>query len=257
MIDENIFFREAALLICSSLNVNTALERLMDYLKSYIPLTGLGLGLYDPGMNMGRILAWVGHRFLRTDQDTLPLSKESGDWAREKWKEESEIQIINDLLEEEPESQKIMQEVFPENSSHIHMQLKLEQERLGSLIVIAQGKYQYTDEHAHLISLLHDPLAIAMSNILQFREISRLRDLLDDENRYLRKELRTQTGGQIIGADFGLKNTMKMGTIKNPEFEKSESLILFTLAYTKTINTNKKVPTKPVSVNNSRNILWG
>jgi transcriptional regulator with GAF, ATPase, and Fis domain len=58
--------------------------------------------------------------------------------------------------------------------------------------------------------MLHDPLAVAISNILQYHEIARLRDLLADENRYLRKELLTVTGDQIIGADFGLKNTMKM-----------------------------------------------
>jgi len=175
-----------------------------------MPVSGLGLGLYDPGMNMGRILAWVGSQLLPTNQDTLPFPKESGDWAREKWEEDSGIQIINDLLEEEPESRNIMRNIFPENSSHIHMQLNLEQERLGALIVLARAKHQYSDEHAHLISLLHDPLAIAISNILQFREISRLRDLLADENRYLRKELKTQSGERIIGVDFGLKNTMKM-----------------------------------------------
>ena len=210
MIDENKFFREAALLICSSLNVNTALKRLMDYLKSYVPVDGLGIGLYDPVMNMGRVLAWVGHGLLRPGEDTIPLSKESGAWAREKWEGGAQIQIFNDPLLEEPEIQTILLDVFPENSSHIHMDLELEHERLGNLIVVAQGKHQYSEEHARLTSLLHDPLAIATSNILQYREISRLRDLMADENRYLRKELRTQTGERIIGTEFGLKNTMKM-----------------------------------------------
>lgn len=210
MIDENTFFREAALLICSSLNVNTALKRLVDYLKRYIPVDGLGLGLYDPGMNMGRVLAWVGHGRLRPEEDTIPLSKESGDQIRELWEGEAQIRIFNDLLLEEPKMQKILLDVFPEKSSHVRMGLELEHERLGDLIIVTREKNQYTEEHAHLISLLHDPLAIATSNILQYREISRLRDLLADENRYLRKELRTQAGEQIIGTEFGLKNTMKM-----------------------------------------------
>ena len=72
MIGENKFFREAAMLICSSLNVNTALKRLMDYMKNHMPVSGLGLGLYDPEMNIGRILAWVGHRLLLTGQNILP-----------------------------------------------------------------------------------------------------------------------------------------------------------------------------------------
>jgi formate hydrogenlyase transcriptional activator len=210
MRDDNLFFREAALLICSSLNVETALTRLMDYLQKQMSVNGLGLGLYDPEMNIGRILAWVGSGRLKQDADIIPLSKESGDWIRERWDREPQIQIINDIMSEDEEIQKILLNVFPEDSSHIHMDLELEYKRLGILILYSDRKHQFTNLHSHLASLLHDPLAIATSNILQYREISRLSDLLADENRYLRKELRTQSGDQIVGADFGLKNTMEM-----------------------------------------------
>ena len=210
MTDENKFFREAALLICSSLNVDMTLKRLMDYLQTYIPITGIVLGLYDPGMNIGRILAWIGHDHSKRSTGTIPFSKEAGKWARKRWSQEPQTHIINDILLEDEENQKVLLSIYPEDSSHIQIDLELEQKRLGALMLSADGKHQYTDAHAHLISLLHEPLAIATSNILQYHEISRLRDLLADENRFLRKELLTVTGDQIIGADFGLKNTMKM-----------------------------------------------
>jgi len=64
--------------------------------------------------------------------------------------------------------------------------------------------------HAHLISLLHEPFAISISNILQHQEILRLKDMLADDNRYLHQQMHQMTGDTIIGADFGLKDVMEM-----------------------------------------------
>jgi DNA-binding NtrC family response regulator len=44
----------------------------------------------------------------------------------------------------------------------------------------------------------------------QHQEVSRLRDILADDNRYLLKEMRSALGNEIIGSDFGLKEVMKM-----------------------------------------------
>jgi transcriptional regulator with GAF, ATPase, and Fis domain len=57
---------------------------------------------------------------------------------------------------------------------------------------------------------LNEPFAIAISNYSRFREISRLRDLLEEENRYLSEEMRKQIGEEIIGDSFGLKTVMDM-----------------------------------------------
>ncbi|WP_246804228.1 sigma-54 interaction domain-containing protein [Desulfosarcina cetonica] len=82
--------------------------------------------------------------------------------------------------------------------------------RLGILGIFVEGKNRYNESHAHLISLLHEPFAIAISNILQHQEILRLKDILADDNSYLRKELMAMTGKTIIGADFGLRGVMEM-----------------------------------------------
>ncbi|MBT8339242.1 MAG: sigma 54-interacting transcriptional regulator [Desulfatitalea sp.] len=211
MTDENIFFREAAMLICSSLNVDAALKKLMHYLKNHMPVNELSIGVYDPEMNVSRILAWVGSRPFKLDTDSVPYSKEGGSLARKKWvKDAPQIQIINDIFEEDEDFQEVMLSVFAPDSSIISMGLELESKRLGAFLICTKGKHQYTDAHAHLISLLHDPLAIATSNILQYNVITRLRDLVADENRYLKKELKNKSRGKIIGAEFGLKNTMRM-----------------------------------------------
>jgi DNA-binding NtrC family response regulator len=42
------------------------------------------------------------------------------------------------------------------------------------------------------------------------QEVSRLKDMLADDNRYLFSELRSASGDEIIGSDFGLKAVMEM-----------------------------------------------
>jgi transcriptional regulator with GAF, ATPase, and Fis domain len=61
-----------------------------------------------------------------------------------------------------------------------------------------------------LLSLLKEPFAIAMSNALQHREVTKLMNLFADDNRYLLGELRRISGEEVIGANFGLKDVMLM-----------------------------------------------
>ena len=56
--------------------------------------------------------------------------------------------------------------------------------------------------------MLKEPLLIAMSNTLKHREVTKLNELLADDNRYLHGELRRLSGDEIVGANFGLKNVM-------------------------------------------------
>ena len=96
------------------------------------------------------------------------------------------------------------------NISLMNMILQLEGNLIGTLALYADGLNQYTDEHAQLLQLLHGPIAIAMSNALRYQEIIRFKDMLADDNRYLYDELRSVSGDEIIGSDFGLKTVMEM-----------------------------------------------
>ena len=120
------------------------------------------------------------------------------------------MEIINDIDSEDPRLRKIIRMTMPDDFSHLRMDLKMENMRLGSLILLAEGKNRYTDTHAHLITLLHEPFAGSVSNILQHQEILRLKDMLADDNRYLHQEMLKMKGDTIIGANFGLRDIMKM-----------------------------------------------
>ena len=86
----------------------------------------------------------------------------------------------------------------------------MEGKKLGALVLLAEGRDRFSEEHARLFSLLNEPFAIALSNTLKHQEVLRLKDLLADDNRYLHRELLRLSGDEIVGADFGLKGAMAM-----------------------------------------------
>ncbi len=215
-VDENVFFREATLRICSSLNIVTALKRCFDYVKIYIPMNRMYFHLHDEDLNLLRSVASVGEDMLEESGGPILSLPEKGRNERaamlkaDLLKSDVVIRIMNqpDQMEGLPE---ILERLGlnAETSLMVHL-LKLEGNRIGSLALFADGLNRYNDEHAHLLRLLHDPFAIAMSKALEHQEIIRLKDMLADDNRYLLQELRSASGDEIIGSDFGLKEVMRM-----------------------------------------------
>jgi len=78
----------------------------------------------------------------------------------------------------------------------------------GGLILTTEGEERFTRQHADLLFMLREPFGIAMSNALKHSEVTNLRDMLADDNRYLHSELRRLSGDEIIGANFGLKKVL-------------------------------------------------
>ncbi len=210
MVDENDFFRQATLRIAGSLNIEIAMKRCLDFLKTHIPASGMLFALYDPGLNVGKILAFIGLSDFKKPDETISMPMEFRHWFTERWNQDPGITIINDVDLEEPPVRKILSFLWPPETSHLMMDLELEKKRLGNLNLFVEGKNRYNEYHGRLLSLLHEPFAVALSNILQHQEIQRLKDLLADDNRYLHQEMHRITGDTIIGANFGLKTTMEM-----------------------------------------------
>jgi len=209
-LDENEFFRQATLRISSSLTIETAMQRCMNYLNEYMPVSGMIFVLYDPELNIGRMLAAIWPPGMKKPEETIPFPKEYRHRFKEEWARDSSITIINDIEMEAPHIRQVLSMVFPPDTSNIHMDLELEKKRLGGLVLFTEGKNRYSSLHARLIGLLHEPFTIAISNILQYQEILKLKDMLADDNRYLHQQMQQMAGDTIIGADFGLKGVMEM-----------------------------------------------
>ena len=208
-IDENLFFREATLRLCSSLDIETALKRCYEYIRLFIPVKRVGLDIVDLEENTLRFVAHVGADLPENYEHFVHLP-EKGRRERAAALKSKDIRIIN-----QPDPTLLPKELLErlgqnENYSFMHMPLELEGNQIGYLGLMAEDVNQYTEEHARLLGLIREPVAIAMSNALQYQEVIRFKQMLADDNRYLLDELRSISGNEIVGADFGLSMVMRM-----------------------------------------------
>ncbi len=209
-VNKNEFFRQATIRICGSLNIEIALDRCIAYLQKFLPVDEITLSLYDPDQNILQRIAKIARH---QEKDLSPVWQlpEGGKkiWPT-KWAEMDDIEIIN-----QPASRPEMKEVFEMYSlsldvSLMFMRLELEGQRVGFLMLRTAGTDRYSDAHGRLMLMLHEPFAIAMKNAMQHKELIRLKDMLTEDNQYLRRQIRDLSVSEIIGADAGLRNVMEM-----------------------------------------------
>ncbi|MBN2282392.1 MAG: sigma 54-interacting transcriptional regulator [Deltaproteobacteria bacterium] len=209
-IDRNEFFKETTIRICGSLDIRAALESSFHYIKDIIPVTSLSMVLYDAELNIAHIIASVGDEFERRFGKTVALPPEDVKFRAARWASMPPFEIINrpDL---NPEQKNVFQQLGLDiNVSMINIRLELEGNRIGVLALMTKGTDRYTAEHAELMQTLNEPFAIAMANALRHQEVSKLKDMLADDNQYLQTRLREIAGEEIVGAEFGLREVMKM-----------------------------------------------
>jgi len=208
MLDPKEFFHQGTLTICATLDEDKMLEDCFKFLKNFLPLNGLMIGVYHTDSGTVEVISYTSEINLTFKAQELKLSKSDIEYV------ESTIGsvLLLQKLEDNPVGIR-MKTAFnlPELSSVV-LRLKVEDQRIGAIIAFAKGNKKFTWKHGEILSILHDPFAIAISNILRFKELSRLRDLLKDENIYLQEELRKIQGNIVIGEDLGLKEVMEMVT---------------------------------------------
>jgi transcriptional regulator with GAF, ATPase, and Fis domain len=208
-VDENLFFREATLRLCSSLEIEASLKRCYEYIRTFIPVMRMGLHMVDLEENTLQFVAHVGAD-LQENYEHIVHLPDKGRRERTAALKRGDILIIN-----RPDPILLPKEMLErlgqkEDYSFLQMALELEGNKLGYIGLMADGVNQYTDEHVRLLRLLREPMSIAMSNAMEHQEVIRFKQMLSDDNRYLQDELRSVSGDEIIGADFGLSMVMKM-----------------------------------------------
>jgi len=205
--DENEFFRQAALRICGNLEIEEAMQMLLLFLKKAMPVNRLFLQKFDHDYNAMRSIAYANQAECGKLDLLTPLSKEAQETALENVPTEQGAFLIENP-HASPTSREMLRFHNLQATSLIVMVLLSNKKILGSLVLISEGLQKFKDEHLKLVLLLKEPLIIAMSNTLKHREVLKLKDLLADDNRYLHGELRRLSGDEIVGAHFGLRDVM-------------------------------------------------
>jgi hypothetical protein len=215
MLNEKDFFREATLRICGSLEIEKALWDCLLYIRRYIPADMIFMNVYDPGTGISEILAHADLRGGRIVSLKLTVPKEIRRIIDDKRKKADHMVlppiIVADRVGDHPILGPMAEIAGDPNASFMAIGPKPEWNLFGGIFIGNHGGKRYTEDHIRLFSLLNEPFAIAFSNYLRYREVLRLKDILADDNRYLQEELRTQSGEEIVGANFGLRQVMEYG----------------------------------------------
>ncbi|MCP5108217.1 MAG: sigma-54-dependent Fis family transcriptional regulator, partial [bacterium] len=207
--DENEFFHQATLRICENLEIEKALGSCLLFLQKAMPVDRMFLQLYDHGFGAMRTIATATPSGSGTLDLLTPLSEEARVSAKGSTLPPSQDVFIFADPQKYAISREMLQYHRVPCTSLLVMMLKSNGRVLGNLVLITEGKEKYNSKHSRLVSLLKEPFVIAMSNTLKHREVLKLKDLLADDNRYLHGELRRLSGDEIVGANFGLRETME------------------------------------------------
>ncbi len=203
--DEGIFFKEATLKICSSLEIERAMHQCLLYIQNFIPAGQLGFHIYHQDEGIVETVAHVSETSMKAFSLKTALSAKAQRQVRAQ--RSMRVRVI-DRLGDDPVTREVANYFHASDYSGVVMDLVLEKTMLGVFSVFNNGKRPFTAEHVHLLSLLGKPCAIALTNALRYRELNNLKEILADDNRYFQDELNKITGQKVIGADQGLKSVM-------------------------------------------------
>jgi len=199
------FFHTATTKICGSLDADRMLSRCKTFLNQYFPVDRMVMGFFDPEK---RAL----HNVSRASDMQEPFDElvyvpeEVAECIRiEHTHEDVTIKTWSNFPPAVYQWWKSMGMV---DGSYMPMNLSLDGVYIGFVTVFSRNIDRYTHEHAQLFSMLSSPFAVALSNLLQHRELERLKDMLKANNQDLQQRLRGWVSDEIIGAASGLKEVM-------------------------------------------------
>jgi transcriptional regulator with GAF, ATPase, and Fis domain len=206
-IDKKDFFRQITLRICGSLEIEKALWQCLLYIQNFLPASQMSLHIYHRDVGVVETVASATHEGFRA----MALNSQLSDETRKRIEKQGLIRVrAIPRLGDDPVCSPVAEKFNALDLPAVVSDLVLEGKLLGVLAIFGNGRIPFTEEHLQLVGAINEPLAVALTNSLRYRELKKLRDLLADDNRYLQDELRRMVGEDVIGADFGLKPVMDM-----------------------------------------------
>jgi len=218
--DQNKFFKEATIRICSSLDIETTLRSTMEYLSEFMPLRGIiqytlhqRSRVFIPVVSVSR--REEDQSYYENVNLSLKLTKQllSAEHVKEKAGEKNDLLVINNL-QKNPEFSPYLDQLFTLKPqfplSLIILYLELENDAIGTLTFYTKGEMAYTNSHAELIRMLKDPFTVAMLNVRRYQDLNDTRNQLAEDNRYLSKQLSGLRRKELVGSNTGLKGVMDL-----------------------------------------------
>jgi formate hydrogenlyase transcriptional activator len=194
--------------IISNLTRDTLLHGIAETLRHVVSFDRAALMLYDRSRDVFRVFAWEG-RLLPgnfADVNTEITSRETGSglvFGRRR-------PLLRQDLENEDELpvEKIL--LAGGIRSYVIVPLGSYERAPGTLAVGSTAPYRYSTEDVRLLEEVGTQVGLAVENMLAYEEIARLRAKLEEENRYLQEEIKSDHNfEEIVGQSRGVTRMLK------------------------------------------------
>jgi len=151
MFDDNEFFRHATLRICGNLAVEEAMRDCVRFLAAFIPVDRMFLQVYEADLAAMRTLAMASAGSGEEVDLLTPMPEEARSRIQQSSGElESEVVVI-DSPERNPVADEMLRFHGIEGWSILRINLATEGDRIGGVVLVAEGANRYTEEHARLL----------------------------------------------------------------------------------------------------------
>lgn len=190
--------------------MDQVLERLLHVLKDYIPMTVLVLMHHDFRKNCFQRLGFAAFPPLPPDKQFPEFLhvKESVAYVEHAFRQ-APTPIIIHKPDADPLTKAYLRQTGLRAHSFMGLPLIHNQNRVGGLVCTSEEKNLYTKEHQALFQLLHEPMALALSNSIRYREILSLKNQYAFDNQEWAKKLSHSAEEEVIGGDNGLATVME------------------------------------------------
>ncbi|WP_321494493.1 sigma-54 dependent transcriptional regulator [uncultured Desulfobacter sp.] len=206
-INENDFFKNATLTLCSTLDIERALHQCLIYVRQFMPAREMGFHVYHRSSGIVETVALADPECGRAVSIKTQLSAQGR--KRIENRELARVRYI-DHLGHDPVTGPVARRLNAVDVSAVIIDLVLERTMLGIFSVFSESRQKFTQDHMDLLRHLDKPCAVALTNSLRFRELNDLKEMLADDSRYFQKELNRMAGETVVGAENGLGEVMNM-----------------------------------------------
>lgn len=205
------FFRNVTKIICSTLNIQNAITDLYKYLLENLPVDTIAYYIYEDEKRILRNITLLRDgtpspiaNLTITEEIHEQIMLDSAD-------EDIHVAYIKDSDEGEI-SREISKRLGITKFSGVICYLRIDGELLGVATFARTQADAFSEEEIATLASLNDPLTIGLVNALRFDELKAVKDQLQDDNKFLQRELAKKAGETIIGARTGLKSSLNMLT---------------------------------------------
>lgn len=204
-LDKLDFFRSLTVNICSSLDLDLALKRCLDYLAAVFPVDEMSLHIHDQRHGLVRVLSRATVNDDKPASEVIQLPGDYWSWISRQTNFRPVI-MTDQLIRTLP---KVFADFFPhrpKSRAEIVLPLTMDGARLGLLVVVAPLGVDYEPAHLDLIASVMEPFAIALSNAVAYQRVVDYQDILIDDKIFFQNEL--THSDQVIGEAGGLQSVM-------------------------------------------------